>query len=420
MPLPSRPSLFAIIAPGILMAATGVGAGDLLTASLAGSKVGLALLWAVVAGAILKFTLNEGLARWQLATNSTLLEGWVWKLGRWIQWVFLAYLLLFTMVTGGALVTACGLAGSGFFPLGDVDTSKIIWGIAHSLMGYALVRYASFRVFEVLMSVCIGVMFVTVVLTVFLMGPDWPAIGRGFIPSLPPGGTAWLLGVMGGVGGTVTLLSYGYWIRERPREGREGVRICRIDLTVSYVMTALFGISVVIIGSRIEVTDRGATLALQLADQLALVLGPPGRVLFLLGFWGAVFSSLLGVWQSLPYLFADFMELRAGWQPGLRRNPDLRSTPAYRSYLTAISVVSLIFLWVPVSYIQLAFGVVGAFFLPLLALTLLIMNNQRRWVGSDFLSGWMPNTVLVVGLLFFAYVGGQGAYQRISALLSGG
>ena len=56
-------------------------------------------------------------------------------------------------------------------------------------VGYALVRYASFRVFEILMSVCIGVMFVTVVLTVFLMGPDWPAIGRGFIPSLPLGGS---------------------------------------------------------------------------------------------------------------------------------------------------------------------------------------------------------------------------------------
>jgi hypothetical protein len=28
--------------------------------------------------------------------------------------------------------------------------------------------------------------------------------------------------------------------------------------------------------------------------------------------------------------------------------------------------------------------------------------------------------VLVLGLLFFAYVGGQGAYQRISALLGGG
>ena len=413
MPRSSQISLFAIVAPGILLAATGVGAGDLLTASLAGSEVGLPLLWAVVAGAILKWTLNEGLARWQLATNSTLLEGWVWRLGGWIQWVFLAYLLLFTMVTGGALVSACGVAGSGFFPFGDAQTSKVIWGIAHCLLGYTSVRYASFRVFEVLMSACIGIMFVTVVLTVFLMGPDWGAIGRGFIPSLPPGGTAWLLGVMGGVGGTVTLLSYGYWIRERRREGREGLRICRIDLTAAYVMTALFGLSVVIIGSRIEVTDQGATLALQLADQLALALGAPGRILFLIGFWGAVFSSLLGVWQSLPYLFADFMELRSGWQPGVRRQTDLRSTGAYRSYMIAISVVSLIFLWTPVSYIQLAFGVVGAFFLPLLALTLLIMNNQRRWVGSDYVSGWMQNTVLVLGLVFFAYMGGRGVYDRI-------
>ena len=80
--------------------ATGVGAGDLLTASLAGSEVGLSLLWAVVAGVILKWTLSEGIARWQLATGSTLLEGWVWRLGRWIQWVFLAYFLFFTFVVG--------------------------------------------------------------------------------------------------------------------------------------------------------------------------------------------------------------------------------------------------------------------------------------------------------------------------------
>ncbi len=68
-------SWFSIVAPGILLAATGVGAGDLMTTSLAGSEVGLGLLWAVVVGAALKFALSEGVARWQLATGSTLLEG---------------------------------------------------------------------------------------------------------------------------------------------------------------------------------------------------------------------------------------------------------------------------------------------------------------------------------------------------------
>ena len=53
----------AVVAPGILLAATGVGAGDLLTTAIAGSAVGLSILWAVPAGAALKYVLTEGIAR---------------------------------------------------------------------------------------------------------------------------------------------------------------------------------------------------------------------------------------------------------------------------------------------------------------------------------------------------------------------
>lgn len=59
-----RNRLLLIIGPGILVAATGVGAGDLATGAFTGNKLGLAVLWAVVAGAGMKFVLNEGLAGW--------------------------------------------------------------------------------------------------------------------------------------------------------------------------------------------------------------------------------------------------------------------------------------------------------------------------------------------------------------------
>lgn len=416
-----RPRWFSIIAPGILLAATGVGAGDLLTASLAGSEVGLSLLWAVLAGCVLKWTLSEGVARWQMATGTTVLEGWIWRLGNWIQWVFIAYLGLFTLVVGGALMSACGVAASGFFLLGEPATSKIIWGALHSLAGYVLVRYGSFRLFEWLMSAFIGIMFVTVILTAVLIQPDWTAVARGLIPSIPATGDAqWLLAVMGGVGGTVTLLSYGYWIREKGRHGLGDVRICRLDLTAGYVVTALFGLAVMIIGSRVEITNQGATLALDLAQQLGLILGAPGRWLFLAGFWGAVFSSLLGVWQSLPYLFADFMNLRSRAAPGPSREHDLGATKAYRGFLLAIATVPLIFLLSPVRQIQLAFGIVGALFLPLLALTLLILNNRRSWIGSDFLTPWPQNLVLALSLAFFAWLGAQTIAERFSALFTAG
>ena len=154
---------FSVIGPGILLAATGVGAGDLLTTSLAGSQVGLGLLWAVLFGALLKFALTEGLMRWQLATDTTLLEGWSRHLGQWIRWIFLLYLLLFTLVVGGALVTACGVAGAGLIPIGDPDQAKIFWGIVHSILGLVLVWYGRYELFKTLMSILVGIMFVTVV-----------------------------------------------------------------------------------------------------------------------------------------------------------------------------------------------------------------------------------------------------------------
>jgi len=392
----------AIIAPGILVAATGVGAGDLLTASMAGSRVGLAILWAAPLGCILKWTLNEGIARWQMSTDTTMLEGWVRHLGSWIQWVFLSYFVLWTFFVGGALITACGVAATALLPLGDAGVSRAIWGIAHSLAGLVLVWVGGFRVFEKLMGALIAFKFAAVVVTAALLVQDWGAVLQGLtIPRIPTEGLPWMLGVLGGVGGTVTLLSYGYWIREQKRSGEEGLSICRVDLAVAYSITALFGVAMIVIGSRIRLEGQGIRLAGQLADQLGIVLGPWGRMAFLLGFWGAVFSSLLGVWQSAPYLFADFLRLRGKREASI----DLKRTPEYRMYLVAIAIVPAALLWLTVERVQLAYAVMGALFMPLLAVTLLILNTNRRLVGERFRNAVWINVLLVVTVLLFAYMG---------------
>ena len=342
-PEAKKRNLLSLVGPGILVAATGVGAGDMMTASRGGSALGVAILWAAVVGALFKWFLNEGIARWQMATGTTLLEGWVKHLGSWIQWLFIIYLLGWTFFTGGALVTACGVAGTGLFPLAeDPDTSKIIWGVIHSALGLGLVLIGGFRFFEKMMAVCIGVMFLTVISTAVMAEPNWASVGRGILlPSIPAGGLGWVVGILGGVGGTVTLLSYGYWIREEGRSGVNGMRACRVDLAVGYAMTALFGVAMVIIGSKVVVSGSGANVAPLLADQLGRLMGPGGRLIFLLGFWGAVFSSLLGVWQGVPYLFADFLTLRRGFDTYQRQSVDYTKTASYRAYLIAMSVIPL-------------------------------------------------------------------------------
>ncbi len=398
-----KESWFYRLAPGILIAATGVGAGDLITASLAGSKVGVALVWAVVVGAIFKWVLNEGLARWQMATGTTLLEGWVERLGHGIQWVFVVYLVAWAFFTGGALITACGVAGAGICDLGrPLSEAKVYWGVAHALVGLALVWMGGFRLFEKIMSVCIGVMFCAVMATALMVGPNWGALGRGLWPSMPADSLIWTLGLMGGVGGSVTLMSYGYWIREQRRSGLAGVRQCRLDLAVGYTMTALFGAALLSIGSRLSL-DKGDAVAIELADQLAGVMGPAGKWIFLIGFWGAVFSSLLGVWQSIPYLFADFVLIRKGVSAEARREIDYTRTRGYRGFLLALAIVPMAVLGRRLETVQLAYAVMASLFMPLLAVTLLVMNTRAAWVGQRYRSGRLINVLLIATVGFFLF-----------------
>ncbi|MFQ5350742.1 MAG: Nramp family divalent metal transporter [Thermoanaerobaculia bacterium] len=401
--------LGAALGPGLLVAATGVGAGDLATASIAGSKLGPAVLWAVVLGALVKLALTEGLARWQLATGETLVAGTVRRLGRPVALVFLVYLLVWSVFVGRALVSACGVTAQALAPVFvDPVSGKIVFGAAHSLAGIILVLAGGYRLFERVMSFAIGLMFVTVVVTAILLRPELGTLVRGlFVPSIPDlagDGLVWTVALLGGVGGTVTLLCYGYWIREEGCEGPAALALCRIDLASGYAMTALFGLAMVTIGSTVRLEGGGAMLLVQLGDRLGESLGAGGRWLFLLGAWGAVASSLLGVWQSIPYLFADLWRLLT--RPAARAGEpvDTRGLP-YRGYLVALGLVSIGGLFSSFVQIQKIYAVVGALFIPLLALALLVLNGRAAWVGREHRNGPLAGGVLIASLALFAFFG---------------
>lgn len=408
----------AIIGPGLLVAATGVGAGDLASAGFAGSKLGYAILWAVLLGAFLKFMLTEGLARWQIATGSTLLEGICLRLGPVARLLFILYLLPWTFFVGAALISACGVATHAMLPFpvalgGWLETpaqsGKFVYGLAHSLVAVVLVMLGGYRLFEKVMAGAVAVMFGAVVITAALLAPEWPAVLRGLVvPSIPPAhpeALDWTVGLMGGVGGTLTILAYSYWMRERGRARPADLRTCRIDLAVGYLFTALFGVAMVIIARGITLDGRGAGLIVQLADRLGEALGPAGRWLFLVGAWAAIASSLLGVWQSVPYIFADFWRLSV-------RSPEPvsdRSFP-YRVYLVVLALVPLIGVLRSFQQAQKAYVVFGAFFVPLLAVVLLILNGRRAWVGA------LRNRPLTMGVLVIVLLlAGAAAWAQISA-----
>ncbi len=393
--------LWKSVGPGFVIAATGLGAGDLIAATVAGVQFHTALLWAVLLGALLKGALNEGLARWQLVTGTTLLEAWIHRLPAWVRYYFAAYLLLWSFLVAAALMGACGLAANALVPALTVKQ----WALVHSAVAVVLVLRGRYTALEQLMKLFIGLMFITVLVATARLEVDWAQIGRGFFPSVPEGSLKLIFGVIGGVGGSVTLLCYGYWIREKQWAGPGQLRIMRIDLGLAYGITALFGICIVILAAHSSPEAvKGSAILLALADQLAVLLGENYALIFLVGFWGAVFSSMLGVWQGVPYLFADFVsQMRSAGQTSQEttRAAAQESSPAYRAYLFFLACPPFVMLYYerPI-WLAVTYAVAGAFFMPFLAATLLYMNNRVHWMGVNR-NRMLSNLLLASALLLF-------------------
>ncbi len=378
------------------MAMAGVGVGDLATASLAGSKLGTTVLWAVLIGAFMKFFITEGCARWQLKTGTTILEGCMNNLGMWFKVPFIIYFVLWSYFVSGALISASGVAAAAIYPAFGED-SKLIYGIIHSLIAGVLIFVGGFKLFARIMEICAVLLFITVMISIFQFDLGADILKGIFVPSIPmdiPNSVDWTVALIGGVGGTLTVICYGYWIREKGRTSIKDLRTCRIDLGVGYFLTALFGMAMVVIGSKVKLEDgTGFNLLYQISHLLEQEGGRWVAVSFLIGAWGAIFSSMMGVWQSAPYILSDFMH------QGKVTLHNAHRDIYYRLWLAFIVVVPMLSLFVKFTTIQKFYSYFGALVVPFLTIILLILGRKK------FLAEYhnRPTTVIVaiIILLFF-------------------
>ncbi|QXE34964.1 Nramp family divalent metal transporter [Streptomyces sp. GMY02] len=410
-----RKSSWKYIGPGIVVAATGVGAGDLVATLIAGSKFGYTLLWAAVIGCVVKISLAEAAGRWHLATGRTLFEGWR-SLGRWTTVYFAVYVLVWGFVYGATAMSSSALPIVALFPDGP---GLRTWAVITGLIGLVFVWFNQYAVFEKAMTVLIGVMFVVVMYVAIRVAPDLGAAFAGLAPVLPDGSLLYTLGLIGGVGGTITMAAYGYWVNAKGWTDSGWMKVMRLDNRVAYITTGLFVIAMLIIGaellhsSQIALTsgDRGL---IDLGEILEDRFGSATAKLFLVGFFATSFSSLIGVWHGVSLMFADFVErLRKervgvavdgaageGAAAEVAAGERERSVP-FRAYLLWLTFppISLLFLDQPFGLV-VVYGVLGAFFMPFLALTLIWLLNSSR-TPAQWRNGVLSNVMLAAaGLLF--------------------
>lgn len=405
------------LGPGMVLAVTSVGAGDMVTTLNGSSAFGMALVWTIVIGVLIKFALTECVGRLQLSSRRTMLAQMADISGPVLPVVFLLFMVVIGLFYGAGLSSVAALAVVELVPAAPMVPVTM----AIAVTAGAMVALGRYSVFERIMVALGLLVFVTVVVSAVMVVADADSPEVTFetiVPQLPEGSILAVMALIGGVGGAAGILAYAYWVREKRWRGREWLSHLRVDTAASYIGVLAFAVAMSVLGTGL-VYGTGESIAdnaglATIAAPMAEMTGEIGRIGFLLCLLAVVFSSILGGFSAIGYLIADAIRV-------LRKVPDedadahmSSSSPVYRWVILYCVLASIAFQFVgpPVTLVMI-YATLSAFILPVLCGSLLVLLN-RRSLDRGFRNGILSNCALGLGLALFGILCVSQVVQALS------
>ncbi|WP_229208702.1 Nramp family divalent metal transporter [Dyadobacter luticola] len=279
------------LGPGMITAALVFGPSKLTITSKMGALYGYSLLWLVVA-AIFFMAIFTGMAtRIGGATEQSLLAT---VRGKWGNWAGVAMgigvFLVATSFQAGNSV-GVGVAAGELF-----HTSNIPWIIFFNLLAICLLFFRSFYpVLEKTMIFLIVIMLFSFITTFFNASPDAAEMVKGVVtPQIPAGSTGLIIAFTASCFSIVGALYQAYLIQERIRVN-PALKYEKNDSTTGIILLGVMCFIVIVCAAAI-LKPKGIQVnsASDMAKALEPLFGSNASAVFLIGLFGAAFSSVIG------------------------------------------------------------------------------------------------------------------------------
>ena len=278
------------LGPGIITAALVFGPSKITITSKMGAEYGFDLIWAIVVAIFFMMVFTGMAGRIGMATDDSYLTTVRRKWGKGVAVAtgFGVFLVTSSFQAGNSV--GVGIAMAELF-----DTAVIPWIIAFNLLGIGLLSFRSFyKVLEKIMMTLIGLMLIAFLINLLLTRPGLPAVADGMVPSVPEGSTGLLVAFVASSFSIVGACYQSYLVQER-RRVRPDAKPSKDDSIPGILILGLMSAMVMICSAMVL---KPQNVELNTASDMAKALEPAfGRyasVLFLLGLFGAAFSSLIG------------------------------------------------------------------------------------------------------------------------------
>ena len=406
------------LGPGIIVVLTWLGAGDIVEVGVAGGNYGYALMWVVVVAIGMRFLFVSLIGKYQLCNQHG--EGVLDGLARLSSWYPL--LLGFAAVVMGHIYCAYMTVGLGEASVNLTGRgSTWQWALIWNAMALALVFRPSYLRLEFVFKVFLALLTVCLLGTAWWVGPSLMGIVEGTLAfRLPPKSGPYdsllvAIGMIGAVGGSLMNLVYPYFLEGKGWKGPAYRRVQWFDFLLAVGIMIILDLAIWTLGAEL-LHPRGLTIR-ELDDLprlLSQVLGEGGRVLFYLGIFSAIFTSLIGHAVGLAWLGSHAF-LR--WKSGAAVEPEQYRNHWCYPVIAVWCLVSPLFWTAPglPGFVALTLIANSAqvVLIPLLAGGLWWITASGRFIGHEYRNRWWEN--LVMAALFVMAIGGAlGAIQSVT------
>ncbi len=280
-------SILKGLGPGIITAALVFGPSKMTITSRLGADFGYSMLWIVVIAIFFMLAFTNMGARIGLSSNESLLTQirLKWGKGAAIAIGLGVFLVTTSFQAGNSIGVGIAIAEASKTPVW-------VWLVSFNVLGIALLFFRSFyKVLERLMIALVAVMLIAFVTTLFLAKPSVSDIAQGFVPSYNPNASVLLIAFVASCFSIVGAFYQSYLMQERKKLGTEVTNKSTTGILILGFMSA-----VVIICAAAVLHPQGIKVnsASEMSKALQPLFGEYAADLFLVGLFGASFSSLVG------------------------------------------------------------------------------------------------------------------------------
>ena len=277
------------LGPGIIIAAVIFGPSKMTITSKMGAEYGYALLWVVVIAIFFLVIFTNMAARIGIATNQSLLTT---IRNKWGNPVAIAIGLGVFFVTTS--FQAGNSIGVGISIAEANGSSPVVWIIVFNLLGISLLFFRKFyRVLERLMIFLVAVMLFAFLTTLFFVSPDLSKAAHGFIPSIVPGSLGLTIAFFASCFSIVGAFYQSYLVQER-KKVNGGIVDNHSSVTGILILGLMSAIVMICAAAVLNRQGIKVASASDMAKALEPLFGKYASTLFLVGLFGASFSSLVG------------------------------------------------------------------------------------------------------------------------------